>query len=113
MMQESFIHLPVIGNNGENIVTQIMAIESQIMDTFGGLTMQTARGMWRDPQDGKVYAEQVQRYAVAAVWDATAITKLHDIAMLAAVSMQQVCIYMATPGGVEFVGPSTFSIAAE
>ena len=104
MLTESIIHLPVRDNDMVSLEAEHERMRSLMLQHFGGFTAHTCMGQWRDPETGKIYKEPVVRYVIAANWsDAPTRAKLLELAELAAITMRQVCIYVAINGVARFI----------
>lgn len=94
-MQEAIIHLPRNDNKGRSLFEVHNWLRKRLAQTFGGYTSFLCEGGWCDQTDkNKLYAEDVQRYVIAASPEfAERNEKLKALAHEAGQLAMQVAIY--------------------
>ncbi len=106
MIREAQFILPAIDGDNPHI-----GLQNELTEKFGGFTIQTADGAWRD-DNGKVHWDHNYLYTVAADWDnipedeLSPLIELEFIARRYGSKFDQLSIYFKGPDGVvEFLSP--------
>ena len=102
MLKEAVIHLVKNDNNGNSLAELNETYLKTIAKTFGGFTVTDARGGWISDA-GKLYDEPVLRVSIACDEEPETYGKLKQIATTYKQDANQVCVYIISINGVEFI----------
>lgn len=97
--RDAKIILPTHDNDGVPLDFVRGALETVLLDNFGGFSSYEGTGAWRD-DNGKVYKEPHWAFEVAFARDAKKVADLVNIARWLANAARQDCIYLKTPDGL-------------
>lgn len=100
---ENFIHLPPVGNNGEDYADLLNRYRRILINTFGGYTEMQAQGGWIDPESGQLYSESMIRFAVAFEPVRINTERFRELATRAKAEFDQEAIYICINNTVEFI----------
>ena len=105
MLREARIIFPHIDKDGNILPERIeYRFREWIIDKFGGCTVSYGDGYWRNPKNGKQYAETVSIVDIAAAPTLENMITLRDIATTFCKAGNQECVYLRhLTGIVEFV----------
>lgn len=56
---EGRLILPMLGNHGEDLTAILTSLQARLADAFGGATITSGLGLWRDPDTGTVQTEDI------------------------------------------------------
>ena len=105
-MRLATLILPTTGNDGTDHTDTHAALRLTLIDAFGGFTVMTGDGGWRD-DSGRVYLDPVAVYSVAMSETGENETRLESIARLYGHLAGQQCVLVAhASGAVAFVDSS-------
>lgn len=103
-MRVATIILPNDDNNGNDISDVHAAMQTVLVDTFGGFTATASNGAWRDDKTGKIHVEPGQVYYVAMDDTAENRAKLESIALFYGHMANQIAMMVTHANGeVTFV----------
>lgn len=103
-LQVCTLILPKTFNDGYSTEEHLQSILKRILHTFGGFTSYDVQGSWiewADQKTAEIYTDKSLKVEIAM--SAEDHQKLRDIAQYAALILEQKCVFMSTPSGVEFV----------
>lgn len=108
-MRIATITLPIADNNGNALNDVHAALQLDLIAQFGGFTAIDARGGWRDESTGKVFAEPVTQYQIAAK-DSDS-DKIRSIAQFFGRMAEQICMFVTLPNGEAEMIDSAFKVS--
>lgn len=105
-MRYASIILPRLDNLGADLGGVHNALQTALVDTFGGFTASPVSGGWRDEKSGEIFVDESVEYRIAAVWGPVERESLIDLANLYGLKAGQlaVCIQHGN-GDVQFIEP--------
>ena len=101
---EGRLILPMQGNHGENLTAVLTSLQARLADAFGGATITSGLGLWRDPDTGTVQTEDIADFRIAAPDTVENNAVLRDIAYSYGKAAGQKQVYVKTfDGSVHFL----------
>lgn len=110
-IREALIILPQQTNDGHSLAGLIDELRDDLAETFGGVTVTTACGSWKQ-SNGHVKTEPVTQFTIAYAVDEASNVKLISIARVYGARAEQEVVYVRTAdGSVNFVEPHVTLVA--
>ena len=99
MLRSAAFILPRNDNDGCDLADVHLALQSTLVDTFGGFTALESRGGWRDPSNGRLYVEPGLLYQIGMEDSAECRAQLESIALFYGHMAKQICIMVQHANG--------------
>lgn len=99
-MKLATLILPPVNNVGIDQTDTHAALQLVLIDTFGGFTVITGNGGWKDDNTGRVFVEAVAVYSIAMDDTAENARKLESIARFYGHVAGQICVMVTHASGV-------------
>jgi len=104
MLRMAYFGLPTSNNDGASLHDVHAALQSTLIDTWGGFSAFNGLGGWRDDATSKIFAEPTVGYYIAMPDDAGNRAKLLSVARFYGHMAQQLAVMVTYANGdVEFV----------
>jgi len=105
-MRFASIILPRLDNLGADLGAVHNALQTALVDTFGGFTASPVSGGWRDEKSGEIFADESTEYRIAAVWGPVEREALTDLANVYGLKAGQLAVCVTHGNGdVQFIEP--------
>lgn len=99
MLREATLKMPSHDNDGNLLNDLKVKLEKNILDIFGGFSLQRTESVWLDAATGKVYNEPILTYVIAMEQGADNDLKLTGLADLVKLEGKQEAVYVRFADG--------------